>query len=120
MELRQFISFSLLHIVWGINDAQEEFSDSALNVKFMKSDPVKAGLNEQYHDINFNVAVTVDEKSEPPKSKLVVMGLTQLGMGSYEQLLLLVSRIEFKVPISFVPSKNQPMRQFKDSLGFSH
>jgi hypothetical protein len=68
------------------------------------------------------VAVTVDELSEPSKSKLIVMGLTQLGMGSYEQLLLLVSRVEFKVPVCFVPSmkNDQSMRKFNDSLGFSH
>ena len=122
MELRKFISVSLFHIVWGINDAHEEFMNGVLHVKFMKSDPVKVGSNDQYHDINFNVAVTVDELSEPSKSKLIVMGLTQLGMGSYEQLLLLVSRVEFKVPVCFVPSKknDQSMRKFNDSLGFSH
>ncbi len=124
MELRKFISISLYEIIWGINDAHEDFVDSGCAVEFMKNKPAKtsASNEDQYHDINFNVAVTVDEESEQPKSKLIVMGLTQLGTGSYEQLLLLVSRIEFTVPISFTPPLKKKYSDLKNQywLNYSH
>ncbi len=116
MELRKFVTESLYQIVWGINDAQEEFADSECEVKFMKNNPSKNSVEkvEEYHDINFNVAVMADEQqSEPPYSRIIVMGLTHLGTGSYEQLLLLVSRLEFTVPVSFVPSTKKKNSKLK-------
>lgn len=124
LELRKFIRVSLFEIIWGINDAHEDFADSGCAIKFMQNKPEKNSVpNEnQYHDINFNVAVTVDEESQPPSSKLIVMGLTQLGSGSYEQLLLLVSRIEFTIPISFTPPLKEKYSDLKNQywLNYSH
>lgn len=124
MELRKFVTVSLHQIVWGINDAQEEFADTDFEVKFMKNNPLKTSTSEQvdeYHDINFNVAVMVEEQLEPPQTKLLVMGFAHLGMG-YEQLLLLVSRIEFTVPVSFVPSMKKRYSTLKTHpwLNISH
>ncbi len=125
MELRKFVSTSLYEIIWGINDAHEDFADSGCAVKFMKNKPSKTNSSDhedQYHDINFNVAITVDEQSDPPGSQLIVMGLTQLSSGSYEQLLLIVSRIEFVVPISFTPPLKKKHSDLKKQywLNYSH
>ncbi len=124
LELRKFIRVSLFEIIWGINDAHIDFADSGYAVKFMQNKPEKNSVSneDQYHDINFNVAVTVDEESQPPSSKLIVMGLTQLGSGSYEQLLLLVSRIEFTIPISFTPPLKEKSSDLKNQywLNYSH
>lgn len=124
LELRKFIRVSLFEIIWGINDAHEDFADSGCAVKFMENKPTKTSApnEDHYHNINFNIAVTVDEESEPPSSKLIVVGLTQLGSGSYEQLLLLVSRIEFTIPISFTPPLKEKYSDLKNQywLNYSH
>lgn len=112
MELRTFVTLSLYQIAWGINDAQEECDDSECEVSFMKKNASKTNeteMKDEYHNINFNVAVMADEQSDPAQGKLLVMGIAHLGMGTYEQLLLLVSRIEFTVPMSIIPTgKKEP------------
>ncbi|MGD0665222.1 MAG: hypothetical protein ABSA17_05780 [Rhabdochlamydiaceae bacterium] len=119
MELRKFIRISLCEIIWGINDAYEDFADCDNPIQFMKKKP-SFPEKDEYHDINFNVAVTVDEQSEPPNSTLVVMGLTLIGTVSYEKLEKIVSRIEFVVPISFTPPIKKKYLDMKNWLNFVH
>jgi len=119
LELRKFIRVSLCEIIWGINDAYEDFANCDSPIQLMKKKP-SSPEKDEYHDINFNVAVTVDEQSQPPNSNLVVMGLTHIGTCSYAELSLLVSRIEFVVPISFTPPIKKKYSDMKNWLNFVH
>src|SRR3569832_786594 len=116
---------SLYQIAWGINDAQEDCNESECEVSFMKDNAPKANAKkpiEEYHDINFNVAVMVDEQLDPPQSKLVVMGFPQLTKITYEQLLQFVSRIQFTVPMSIIPTgkKGRPFLRRDPYFNLNH
>lgn len=94
MELKNFISESLSQIVVGIKDAQERIAEF--------DSKVESKLTGDYHDVYFDIALTVvEEETDPSCSRLLVMGLSHLGMGSFEQMLSLVSRVKFSVPLSY-------------------
>ncbi len=95
LDLKDFISESLYEIVWGINNAQERIAEFGSTVE--------SKLTNDYHDVFFDIALTViEEGTEPPCSRLLVMGLSHLGAGSFEQMLSLVSRVKFSVPLSYI------------------
>ena len=104
MDLKHFITESLYQIVGGIHAAQEKIEefDCEIQSKFIN---MTSERDNEFHDVYFDIALTVVE-GEPPTSKLLVMGLSHFGSGSYEQLLSIVSRVKFSVPLSF-PARNK-------------
>lgn len=97
MDLKKFISESLVQIAGGISAAQEKMAE------------LNSGVETSSHDVYFDVALTVVEDDG-----LLVMGLSHFGSASYEQMLSLVSRVKFSVPLSYVhsPKIKFPYLQF--------
>ena len=95
LDLKKFISESLYQIVGGINAAQERIAEYNAEVE--------SKLSTDCRDVFFDVALTVVGEEEP---ELLVMGLSHFGSASFEQMLSLVSRVRFAVPLIYSSSKN--------------
>ncbi len=113
MDLKNFITESLYQIVGGIHAAKEKIAEVESDIELIKTPKLPPEEEGEHHEIYFDVALTViDEKSEPSQSKLLVMGLSHLSLGSFEQMLSLVSRVKFSVPISFVHATKEQYPYF--------
>jgi len=115
MNLRDFVSETLVEIVTGISDAQSRLTDSGAQVSpqirnlFTQSQTggtnmalgwdTNGGLIQV---VDFDVAVTTTEGTETKGGIGVVAGIFALGsQGKSEESNQSISRIKFKVPISF-------------------
>jgi hypothetical protein len=114
MNLKEFVSESLVEIVAGISDAQSRLAESGAKVSpkirtiFSKSQTggsemalgwdINGGLIQV---VDFDVAVTAIEGTETKGGIGVVAGIFSLGShGKSEESSQSISRIKFKVPIS--------------------
>ena len=91
MELQEFIKHTLLEIFDGVYKAQDEIHESGKGT-------VVHTVQNSMQDVEFDVAITTSETTDGGV-KVNVMG-TGLGVGgarTHEA----VSRVKFKVPISY-------------------
>jgi len=115
MNLKDFVTESLVEIIEGITDAQARVSNTKSQVSpqisslFSKSQSGGANLalgwdnmGNLIHTVDFDVAVTALEGTETKGGIGVVTGILALGsQGKSEESNQSISRLQFKVPISF-------------------
>jgi hypothetical protein len=115
MNLKEFVTESLVEIVSGISDAQARLvgSDAQVSpkVKSLFTQSQTGGTNMALgwdsrggviQVVEFDVAVTATEGTETKGGIGVVAGIFALGsQGKSEETNQSISRIRFKVPISF-------------------
>jgi hypothetical protein len=95
LNIKDFISESLYQIAGGIDVAQKRIAEEF-------DSKIEPKPTDDYHNVYFDIALTViEEEADPTCSRLLVMGLSHLGVGSFEQMLSLVSRVKFSVPLSY-------------------
>lgn len=104
MELKKFVSESLTQIIDGVKDAQEktEKSGARINPKFTPKVPEVMKYQHRIKEIDFDVAVTVQEESGIKSGAGVAFGPVVIGTradakssdGS-------LSRIKFTVPVIY-------------------
>lgn len=102
MELQKFVQQTIEEIVNGIADAKNSLGDGVV-------DPLRQGAIASYqkiHDIDFDVAVTVEEKNgSDVKGKISVFGYGVGGGINSDKSSSTVTRIKFIVPVAY-PGKN--------------
>lgn len=115
MDLKEFISESIVEIVEGIVDAQSRIkSDDALiipSVQNVFTQSQSGGTNlaigwdkkgNMIHSVEFDVAVTSSEGTETKGGIGVVAGIVALGsQGKSLENNQSISRLKFRIPISF-------------------
>ena len=115
MNLKEFVAESLVEIVSGISDAQARLAGSdaqvSPKVKNLFTQSQTGGTNMALgwdgrggviQVVEFDVAVTATEGTETKGGIGVVAGIFALGsQGKSEETNQSISRIRFKVPISF-------------------
>ena len=116
MNLKDFVAQSLKEIFEGVNEAQELIAESGgkINPKLQNvfSSSQSGGTNlalgwskkesNIVHVVEFDVAVTATEGEETKAGIGVVANIFALGAQvKSDQLNSAISRIQFKVPISF-------------------
>jgi hypothetical protein len=114
MDLKEFISETLVQITQGVQDAQEKIKDTGCLINpngLHKGDNVKGGFDGVYRSIQkvkMSVAVNVVENSETKAGLGVVSSIIKAGISSKDGESNTVSnRIEFDIPISL------PLMDFK-------
>ena len=117
MELRDFISETLIQIVQGINDAQEALKDTdcAINPRDIVFE-YRSYVNLKnklhiVHDIDFNIALTNTSNSEDKTGIGVMLG--SFGIGNNKTSSggnTSNTNISFSVPVVFpsVDNENKP------------
>lgn len=110
MELKEFVTETLVQIAEGIEEAQRRLkasgSDARVNPYMTKDDSgkwVTGGRRENVETVEFDVAILANEDTETKAGVgLTVASLLKLGAGgSSSQSSGTESRIKFKVPASF-------------------
>jgi hypothetical protein len=119
MELSDFVAKSLSDIVEGVLKAQTTATESGASINprmgsiFTKSQTGGTNLalgwtktGELIHLVEFDVAVTVEKGKKTKGGIGVVTGIFALGsQGESDASNSAISRIKFKVPISFPSNK---------------
>ncbi|MGG7056414.1 hypothetical protein [Nitrosomonas sp. ANs5] len=115
MNLKEFVSESIIEITDGIIDAQSRISSKDAQVApeietlFTKSQTGGSNLalgwdknGNLVHTLEFDVAVTASEGAETKGGIGVVAGVFALGsQGKSESNNQSISRLKFRIPISF-------------------
>lgn len=115
MNLKDFVSESIVEIVEGLVDAQSriESNDAKVvpDVKNVFTQSQTGGTNlaigwdkqgNLIHSIEFDIAVTANEGTETKGGIGVVAGVFALGsQGKSQESNQSISRLKFRVPISF-------------------
>ncbi|MBU1138835.1 MAG: hypothetical protein KKA76_07655 [Proteobacteria bacterium] len=115
MDLKEFVSESIIEIIEGIIDAQSRISSEDAQVApemsklYLNSQAGGASLalgkdknNNLVHTLEFDVAVTANEGTETKGGIGVVAGVFALGsQGKSESNNQSISRLKFRVPVSF-------------------
>ena len=107
MNLQQFVKESLLQVIGGVTEAQDEAPEKPGKINPL---PDSYGVNQSaglyqgttIQHIDFDVAVTVSEGTQASG------GLTVLGMGAkggITESSSYVSRLKFRVPVALPPGK---------------
>lgn len=99
MELKDFVSQTLVEIIKGVEMAQQATKDST-------------GIVNPDHDMNdrenvqFDVAVTVQEGQEAKAGIVAVWGiLGGAGAAKLDEMKAHVSRLQFSIPVFLPPGK---------------
>jgi hypothetical protein len=120
MELSDFVAKSLSDIIEGVSKAQSSSAESGARINpsvarvFTKSQTGGSNLalgwtrtGELIHIVEFDVAVTAEEGKKTKGGIGVVTGIFALGsQGESSASNGAISRIKFKVPISFPSNKS--------------
>ncbi|MCI5145467.1 MAG: hypothetical protein D3923_08020 [Candidatus Electrothrix sp. AR3] len=115
MNLKEFVTESIVEIIDGIVEAQEKVSkkDAKIIPKMYRlfTESQKGGTNlalgwdeekNLVHTIEFDVAVTANDGTETKGGVGVVAGIFALGsQGKSEESSQSISRLKFRVPVSF-------------------
>jgi hypothetical protein len=110
MELRQFVTETLLQISGGIEDAQQrlqaEGSTTRINTSMTKDDTgnlVTGGRRHSIEYVDFDVAILANSGTETKAGVgLTVASLLSLGAGGKSnQSQGTESRVKFRVPVAF-------------------
>ena len=116
MELQEFIKQSLVQIVKGVNEAQNEAIDVGARINPVgkllsgggETHFVQTELNPQ--SIQFDVAISVSEEKTAGGKISVLANILNLGAeAKMENLSSLVHRIKFEVPVEFTPNHHRPL-----------
>ncbi len=121
MELKEFVSQSIVEIIEGITNAQSRISNDDTqivpNVQRLFTQSNTGGSNlalgwddkgNLIHTIEFDVAVTATEGSESKSGIGVVTGVFGLGaQGKTTDTNQSISHLKFRIPISFPRQKNK-------------
>lgn len=90
MDLKEFISETLVQITQGVQDAQEKIKDTGCLINpegFHEGENVKPGYNGEYRHVQkvkMSVAVNVIEKSETQAGLGVVSAIFKAGVSNKE------------------------------------
>jgi hypothetical protein len=107
MELSEFVSKTLQQIVNGVNAARDEKGNKCINPSAQVDRGAKSRWGHTIHDIDFDVAVTVqDTLGSEGGAKISVMGMSVGGKVDSAALTQTVTRIKFVIPISFPEENN--------------
>ncbi len=107
MELDEFISKTLVQIIAGVTKAQDEHSDLVNPMGAGKVYRVNRPPSEAVKSVDFDVAVTVEEKKGAKGgAKISVLGNNIGGSGGSESTERSVTKIKFSVPICYGLTKN--------------
>lgn len=118
MELKQFITETLVQISEGFEDAQKQLkergSEARINTNMTKTDDghlVTGGRRRPFEFVDFDVAILANEETETKAGiGLTVASLLKLDAGGKSnQSAGRESRIKFKVPMSY------PMHKYDGS-----
>lgn len=107
MNLQKFISETLYQILAGIKDAQDRASTIDVGELPKHNSPSvvpmpQSDKDRKLYEISFDVAVTVqEEENSDGGAGLSVMGIHVGGKASSAQTNSSVSRINFKIPVSY-------------------
>ncbi|ENQ8749290.1 TPA: hypothetical protein ACVU5U_004614 [Vibrio parahaemolyticus] len=115
MNLKDFVSESILEIIEGVQDAQKRIESDDAKVAphieqiFSQSQTGGTNLaigwdstNNLVHSIEFDVAVTTSEGTNTKGGIGVVAGVFSLGaQGASSDNYQSISRLKFRVPVSF-------------------
>ena len=107
MELKDFISESLIQIIDGVTAAQEHASKKGAEVApHLSPGSVPDGTFLAYHadtplqTVEFDIAVTASEKDKAEGTIGILVATLGVGVrGSEERQTTELSRIKFKVPV---------------------
>lgn len=123
MELKEFVSQSLLSITEGVTDAQKKANEHGAfvnpgglmrNVSKVEDNSIWDNTTNNYaRTVAFDIAVTAEEGTATNAKIGVLSGVFNLGAnGASENKNAVVSRIQFSVPILF-PVSQVPKREEK-------
>lgn len=125
MELKDFIKETLIQIVQGIGEAQEELKDTdcAINPRDIKSeDYTTVILKNKRHvvqDVDFNIALTNTSNSEDKAGIEVMLG--SFGLGGNKTLSdgnTSNTNISFSVPVVFPSVDNENKSTLPSSFSY--
>ena len=118
MELKDFVSATLIQIVEGVKNAQEFALENNASINPTRSGSTMTGSSisndfrtvntkiYQLQDVEFDVAVTAIEGTETKGGVGVAIGMFKLGAdGQSNAEKQSVSRIKFKVPVQLPPQE---------------
>jgi len=120
MELKEFVTETLLQICGGIEDAQRRLSiggsTTRINTSMTKDDSgnlVTGGRRHSVEYVDFDVAILASSGTETKAGVgLVVASLLSLGAsGKSNQSQGTESRVKFRVPVAFPMHKHQESEQ---------
>ena len=104
MDIKTFVSESLTQIIQGVEQAQKENQESAVNASFGSS-----YTKEKESHVEFDIAVTLESGTESKGGIAVFAGAFNIGtQGKTNKSYVTVSRIKFSVPIAFRLKQNRP------------
>lgn len=115
MELKQFVSDTVMAIVEGVVDAQQRAADmgALVNPTMLTRTTSNIGENTIWNSkdnnlarlVRFDIAVTVEEGTATSGKIGVVSGILNLGStGRSEDKNIAISRIQFDIPV-LLPGK---------------
>ncbi len=110
MELDEFVKKSIEQIVDGVRLAQESKGVNVVNPEhtgtFMNE--TKHFKGNIFYDIDFDVAVTVQEKLDSNVGgKIAVLGMGVGAKMSEDKLSSTVTRLKFTVPVTYTDRKGR-------------
>lgn len=121
MELKEFIRLTLIDIVEGVEEAKktldehEKYICPPMGSAFAKDFGAKLNSvnNMYYQEIEFDVAVSVENKTEAGlKGAVKVFGVFELGGGGNGGLNnVIVNRIKFHVPLALLSGRGKIEKQ---------
>jgi hypothetical protein len=100
MELRDFISSAIVEIFRGVEQAKEDLADKHGAVNPFFGPNMNSMKHEHLQFVEFDIAVTANEKTEgSAKAGVSVLGVELGGNGGKSLENSTVSRVKFRVPI---------------------
>jgi hypothetical protein len=115
MELKEFVTETIVQITQGVKDAQEQIKDTGALINPMTWDSnggILSGIRNgcrNTQNIKMDIAVTVMENSGKKAGIGIVASVFKVGASNEESdSNSTTSRIEFNVPISLPVMENDP------------
>jgi hypothetical protein len=107
MELKEFITQTLVQISGGVQEAQQQLKDSGCIINPMtdnKGTQIQVGYQNNFRQIQLvkiSVAVTVTESNDKKAGIGIVASIIQAGKsGSESEQNQTINRIEFEIPVA--------------------
>lgn len=117
MELKDFISGTLIQIIEGVSEAQNYAAENNTKVNPPNLTLIKAGSNDIYCDtsnskyaqiVDFDVAITTSDESSGKAGIGIFVGPVGIGgQTKSDQSNSSVSKLKFSVPVLLPTQKNQ-------------
>ncbi|MGE9312829.1 hypothetical protein ACLOAU_14370 [Niabella sp. CJ426] len=109
MKIKEFVKEVLIEIAHGVNDASEDLKDMdvLINPRTHQSHDIIYKSSDDFHkarriqNIEFDISVSIDDKSEDRKGVSVVAGVFGIGAANKDSLQnISYHKVKFTVPIS--------------------